>query len=354
MAILEIGESAIVSIPRTSLVAEGLRERRDLQRLLLESIDTIAPDVMVIAEEVSDWQDSKRRIDILGIDKEANLVVIELKRTEDGGHMELQALRYAAMAAVFTFEKVVDFHRQHLENKNDESDPRDAILEFLDLEDPDEGQFAQDVRIVLVSVEFSTEITTTVLWLIGKGVDIRCVRLTPYKVANRLLVDVQQIIPLPEAADYITKAREKAHRRRRARDLTTFDIRLGEEELTSLRKRHAILAVVRYLSNQGIPPDDIVAAIQFRKPETVLVSFEGEVDERFIRDELTKRNGSGKRGRYHPRRWFHRQDEIIHQGGTTYVISNQWGRYTEKALRNMAAAFPAHGIRIAKSRPAAE
>ena len=35
---------------------------------------------------------------LLCIDREANLVVVELKRTEDGGHMDLQAIRYAAMS----------------------------------------------------------------------------------------------------------------------------------------------------------------------------------------------------------------------------------------------------------------
>lgn len=33
--------------------------------------------------------DSRLRIDLLGIDKAGNLVVIELKRTEDGGHIDL-------------------------------------------------------------------------------------------------------------------------------------------------------------------------------------------------------------------------------------------------------------------------
>jgi hypothetical protein len=53
----------------------------------------------VSAWNKSDWEDSSRSIDLLCIDKQANLVVIELKRTEDGGHMELQAIRYAAMVS---------------------------------------------------------------------------------------------------------------------------------------------------------------------------------------------------------------------------------------------------------------
>jgi RecB family endonuclease NucS len=44
-----------------------------------------------MAEEFSDWQDRSRRIDLLCLDTDANLVVVELKRTNDAGHMELQA-----------------------------------------------------------------------------------------------------------------------------------------------------------------------------------------------------------------------------------------------------------------------
>ena len=72
------------------------------------------PDVIIIAEEFSDWKDSRRRIDLLGVDKNGNLVVIELKRTEDGGHMELQALRYAAMVSAMTFDQAAEHYRDHL------------------------------------------------------------------------------------------------------------------------------------------------------------------------------------------------------------------------------------------------
>ena len=83
MAIYEITSDQIRTITETSFSVAGFRERADLQRLLRSNVGVISPDTLVIAEEFGEWEDSKRRIDLLGLDKDANLVVIELKRTED-------------------------------------------------------------------------------------------------------------------------------------------------------------------------------------------------------------------------------------------------------------------------------
>jgi hypothetical protein len=48
-----------------------------------------------------------------------------------------------------------------------------------------------------------------VLWLSEQGIDIRCIRLTPYRDGDRRLIDVQVIIPLPEAVDYQVRIRAK-------------------------------------------------------------------------------------------------------------------------------------------------
>ncbi len=346
MAILEIGASSIEAVPKASLIAEGIRERGDLQRVLLASIGAVAPDVMVVTEEFGAWADSRRRIDILGLDRDANIVVIELKRTEDGGHMELQALRYAAMASVLTFDQVVDVHAQFLATKGIDADAREAVLEFLGWEDSDDERFGQDVRIVLASVEFSKEITTTVLWLNDKGVDIRCVRLTPYKLGDRLLVDVQQIIPLPEATDYQTQVRKKQKAERGRRDLTRFNLDLGGEKLSALPKRHALYRAFRYLVEHGISPERVTEGIQFRRPETVVFRVERVVDSASMRAALEARSKLDGGGRYVPRRWFCDVEEPLIFEGATYVVSKMWGPRTERALRNLAAAFPQFGIAV--------
>ena len=217
MPIYEITQTAIRKLGETTFGAAGIRERSDLQRLLRSHVEVISPDTLVVAEEFGEWDESRRRIDLLGLDRDANLVVIELKRTEDGGHMELQAIRYAAMVSTLTFEKVVDVFSGYLRRIGKEDNARTTILEFLGWEDPDEDVFAQDVRIVLASAEFSKELTTAVMWLNEHGLDIRCVRMQPYDDGGRLLVDVQQVIPLPEAAAYQVQVREKEQRGRQER-----------------------------------------------------------------------------------------------------------------------------------------
>jgi hypothetical protein len=125
-----------------------------LQRLLRENIEVIAPETLiisdVISEEFGEWEDSRRHIDLLGLDKDANLVVIELKRTEGGGHMELQSIRYASMVSTMTFDRAAEVFGRYLVTLGKEGlDPRAIMLDFLGWDEPDEDMFGQDVRVVL-------------------------------------------------------------------------------------------------------------------------------------------------------------------------------------------------------------
>ncbi|HEX6985418.1 MAG TPA: DUF4268 domain-containing protein, partial [Planctomycetaceae bacterium] len=62
------------------------------------------------------------------------------------------------------------------------------------------------------------------LWLNERGLDIRCVRMKPYAYDGRLLIDVQQVIPLPEAEEYQVRIRAKEQRERVARqERSTLD-----------------------------------------------------------------------------------------------------------------------------------
>jgi hypothetical protein len=215
MSLFRVTQDKLEPVAETTFAAESLLERKDLQRLLRRDISPVGDDLMVIAEEYSNWEDSSRRIDLLCLKRDASLVVVEIKRTEDGGHMELQAIRYAAMVSSMTLEGVATAY-QKMSGKEPDAATSDILL-FLGLDSLEEAELTGDVRIVLVSADFSAELTTAVLWLNRHDLGIRCIRLRPYRIgADIVVVDATQIIPLPETTDYEVKVREQEKEQRKA------------------------------------------------------------------------------------------------------------------------------------------
>ena len=347
MPIYQIANNNITPLERTTFAEQGLRERKDLQTLLKAHTDVIAPDTLVVAEEFGEWEDSRRRIDLLGIDKGANLVVIELKRTEDGGHMELQAIRYAAMISTLTFDKLVKIYEQHLRDNGIESDAAESLLEFLEWSEPDEEQFGQVVKIVLASAEFSKELTTSVMWLNDIGLDIRCVRMHPYVSGGQIFLDVQTVIPIPEAADYQVSIREKKKKEREARadarDMTQYDVTIAGEHYPTQRKRWMMFRLVSGVLASGGTPEQVMEAIPWRRNNLFEV-----FDECLSADEVYEKLMKGTGGKApRAKRYFYDKDEIFHVGNKTYVLSNQWGRRTKEAAEQLARAFPQLEIAVA-------
>ena len=354
MPIYEFAREEIRALSKSTFSKLQLHERRDLQRLLRESISVISPDTLIISEEFGDWDESRRRIDLLGVDNKANLVVVELKRTEDGGHMELQAIRYAAMVSSMTFEKATEVFNSYLaQNGNIDTDAQTELLNFLGWDEPNEDKFAQDVRIVLASAEFGRELTTAVLWLIEHEIDIRCVRLEPYDHNGRVFVDVQQIIPLPEMADYQVRVTAKKRKEREARSntraRTMYDLVLNGKRLDGLPKRSAIYRTFRYLVEQGISPENVAKQCG-PQANRALVSIDGEVNNKETFEQRAKEELSQEGRKFDPIRYFCEDESLVHFAGRTYAFSNQWGGPNWKqTMDNLCEAFPDKEIEFKSS-----
>jgi hypothetical protein len=331
MALYQLKQDSISRVDRESFVRLRIDERRDLQRILRDNFEVIAPGVLIIAEEFSEWEDSRRRIDLLGIDGDGNLVVIELKRTEDGGHMDLQSVRYAAMVSTLTYRRIISILANFLEKNGRREDPEKLLLNHLGWGSADDGEVAARVRIVLVSSDFSTEVTTTVLWLNDQQLDIRCVRLIPYLHGTDVLLDIQQVIPLPEASDYMVRAREKKEEkqsftvRRQNRDFTRFKVTTGDETFSNLPKRRAIHRIVSFLIEKGTHPDEIQLAIPLERSNFFKIpgKWEGEEFAKAVGEHCA---GTGQS--FDVPRWFTAPGECFHVGDFTYVFSKMWGSRT--------------------------
>jgi hypothetical protein len=344
----ELDKTAITALSETTFSTQEIDERFDLQRLLKQHIGVIASDTLVIAEEFCEWDESKRRIDLLGVDRNANLVVIELKRTEDGGHMELQAIRYAAMISAMSFSKAVEVYGNYLRENNNTDDAEASILQFFGWDTINEKTFGQDVRVVLVSAEFSKEITTSVLWLNDHGLDIRCIRLRPYALDHRVILDVEQVIPLPEADSYTVQLKQKAAENRQAKnfkfDFSKYDLTVDGRTRAHLAKRALVFEVVKAAISKGISADQVAALLPPRK----WISVAGELTgERF--QEAASKLKAKLGGKIELRRYFCADEELFRTEGRTYALSNQWGLSTISVVDELIAKLPTGCVSYTKA-----
>lgn len=346
MPLFELTSQALVEVPTTTFAAEQVLERADLQRLLRVRPDVLIDGVLIVSEEFGAFTDARRRIDLLGVDHEGHLVAFELKRTTDGGHLELQALRYAAMVSAMTFDDLVDYYGRYLAKADPAAadEARQRLAEWLEEAGGEDAVLSREVRLVLVAGGFDREITTTVLWLSDVfGLDIRCIRLNPYKVDNRLLLDVQQVIPLPEAGDLTIQLRRRETRARAARsngegpDWTPYVIITPDGRTEPLRKRRAILAMTTALARAGVEPQRLATVL----PKSKFLFVDGRLTSGELYEAFMTAYPQVAKDPHGPRRWF--LEAPLHDQARTWVLSKMWGANTEAVLDELLALAPDEG-----------
>ena len=218
MAIYRVeNKSRLSAIRETTFVDESIKEDPDLRYILRAQPEVIEEGLFVLSEEFSNWQDSWRSIDLLGLDARGRLTVIELKRTATADHAELQAIRYAAMVSVLTSDNVVEAHQSYLKKWEIDGDAKERIQQHLADTEFDEI-YTESPRIILVSAGFSKELTTSALWLNSNGLDIKCIQLQLYRNDKELLLlESSQVVPIPGTESLLVQAQGKVNEAKKQR-----------------------------------------------------------------------------------------------------------------------------------------
>lgn len=207
----------ITPVKTKSFSQLGFTERKHLQEWLAYEPSALGEELLIIQKEFDGFDDTRERLDLLALDKDGNLVIIENKLDDSGRDVVWQALKYASYCASLTKLQIVEIFQQYLNrygsDANDnadylsvESSSRDAskkICEFLDAPDLDEVKLnlGNSQRIMLVAANFRKEVTSTALWLLGQGINVQCFKVTPHALGEQLLINIDQIIPTPEAKE---------------------------------------------------------------------------------------------------------------------------------------------------------
>ena len=202
---VNLSENRLVRLEKRRFTDLNLQERPHLQEWLVQTPEALGEELLVIQKEFDGFADTRERLDLLALDKEGRLVVIENKLDDSGRDVVWQALKYVAYCSSLKKAEIVEIYQTYLDQWFNGQNAAANLCEFLDVEDLDDTVLnaGNEQRLILVAANFRKEVTATVLWLIGHGVRAQCFRVLPYSFGEELLIDLQQIIPTPEAADYM-------------------------------------------------------------------------------------------------------------------------------------------------------
>ena len=161
----------------------------DLEKWLVSNPELIGTDIILIGEQVNT---KSGPIDLLGIDKSGNTVIIEIKRSELPREALAQAIDYASDVAGWTAEKLSEVYSTFAPGTF-----ADAFSEAFQNANLDNISLNSTQRIVLVGFSIEASLERMITWLSDTyGVNINATVLSYVKTkGNEKLLMKTSIIP---------------------------------------------------------------------------------------------------------------------------------------------------------------
>ena len=161
----------------SNLIQENRTEQYDLETWIASNPSIIGSDLIIIGRQV---QTKSGPLDLLGIDKNGNLIVIELKRDRLPREALAQAIDYASDVSDWDLERISEiclkYTDKNLEDVLNEQFP-DISLETLSINETQ--------RIILVGFSIDSALERMINWLSDKySVNINAILLNYIKTQN--------------------------------------------------------------------------------------------------------------------------------------------------------------------------
>ena len=139
---VDISNKKLIKLEQTKYSTLSLKERFDIQEWIEKTPEILGESLLIISKELE--LPSRKRLDLLAVDKDASIVVIELKRDDSGSDVEWQAIKYVSYCSNFLDEDIFQYYANYL--KSDDDEAQEKIEGFIDEEI---NQLNQKQRIIL-------------------------------------------------------------------------------------------------------------------------------------------------------------------------------------------------------------
>ena len=213
---LSSNKKELIPLEKIDFSSINLTEK-DIEDILVNRIGILDEDINDSDEENSSLlivgrqvrNEGNGRSDLTAIDKDGNLVLIEIKRDVKDIKSRAEAFTFQAIRYVASYSKIkgvsdlaekvyVPFLEKYKKAKPQEGQnmldlAKDKLKDFLGQNNKTDLSGKQ--RIILVAGEFDEETLSASDWLCKNEIDISCIQLNLFKQNEKYLLDVKKLIP---------------------------------------------------------------------------------------------------------------------------------------------------------------
>ncbi len=134
----------------TQLDSDTLKLEKNIHDWIEQDPSMLDPDLMIIGREVR--TSANKRIDLLGVNPDGNLVIIELKKDQAHREVVAQTLEYASWVATLKTPEVIEIAQRYLKSKG-QSDFEGAFRARFDSSLPEKLNTTHTMFIVATSLD---------------------------------------------------------------------------------------------------------------------------------------------------------------------------------------------------------
>ena len=238
---IDKSKNRIEKIESTTFKKLGFKEREHLQEWIANNPSCLNEELLIIQKEFNGFNDTSERLDLLAIDKQGNLVIIENKLDDTGKDVTWQVIKYSSYCATLNSTQIITIFGQYLTKIGSIDNAEVALSEFLETEDFRERlNIGNSQRIMMIAGEYRKEVTSSVLWLLNYGLRVQCFKATPFKLQEQLFLNLEQIIPIKEAEDFVismaNKTREEVDAQEQSKERYSVHLNFWKQYLKEINK----------------------------------------------------------------------------------------------------------------------
>jgi hypothetical protein len=200
-------------VPFANRVSEA-----QLEKWLTQSPPLAGEPLLILDSQLAEFAEDKDRLDVLSVDKQGEIVLLELKVDGQFRLTDLQALAYAAGYSSLPTAHFVEILRRRLERTEERAaspeEVQERIVKFVDvLDEFEDWQPSKRVRIKLVAPGYPKRVLHTVKWLGDVyGMPIEAIQVQLFEDASgRFQLTFERLLPLKSdnAFDLTVKVAEE-------------------------------------------------------------------------------------------------------------------------------------------------